>query len=571
MADNFKYAQLQPFSLAGAGAVIGATTITLKSFATIDSDGVTGLLEMTDFGTIGFGTLQPGEGTLEEQISFTGVTQNVNGTATLTGVKTVDFLYPYTQTSGLAKTHAGSTSFVISNTSGFYDELTSKDNDETINGVWTFNTPPNTPSDPVTMDDLARKSWVLSVVNGGDITTNALIEAGTAGETLVAGNLVYLKSTDARWWKCDADTASTVNAVQLGIAQGSGTAGNPISGGVLRKGLDTNQSGGSIGLAYAGNTAGAIVTSPGTTTKVVGEFTSATDVVFDPYFSSLPSQSEKDALVGSSGTPPSSSNKFVDHALAATTATAGIAEQATLAEVNAGTATGSQGNLFINPAAPGSYGMGVGPATVAKTYFNMQLPFLLYTGNNGGATETDFVNWDRSSADVEVPPMGTHVNFVAVGADHIDAEIFATSSELISFASTNKILLDFWAKLPATATGDIIMGFGTNFELGYTDTTTDRVVFAMSAAGTIYSVITKATVGTSATDISSGITNTVWNNYRIELDLSNNALFYVNGTLKATMSGANLPSTGNIHVGFGRSNTALFKAMAPNISLEMNP
>ena len=85
MADLFKYVQAQPFSLAGAGAITGDVTLTLKSFKTID--GVN--LAMTDFGSVGFGTLEPGNGTLEEQISFTGATQNANGTATLTGIKSV--------------------------------------------------------------------------------------------------------------------------------------------------------------------------------------------------------------------------------------------------------------------------------------------------------------------------------------------------------------------------------------------------------------------------------------------------------------------------------------------------
>lgn len=113
-------AQLQPFALSGAGAVAGATSITLQSMLDIDGTEV----DMTSFGDVGYGTLEPGNGALEEQISFTDITQNSNGTATLTGVKNVEFLTPYTETSGLSKTHAGSTTFVISNTSGFYNAIT---------------------------------------------------------------------------------------------------------------------------------------------------------------------------------------------------------------------------------------------------------------------------------------------------------------------------------------------------------------------------------------------------------------------------------------------------------------
>lgn len=166
MADTFKFAQLQNFSLAGAGAVSGATSITLKSFKTID--GVN--LAMTDFGTIAFGTLEPGNGTAEEQISFTGVTQNSNGTATLTGVSSVLFLSPYTASSGLAKTHAGSTIFVISNTSGFYDRLTGKDDDETITGLWTFVQYPqisNSAVLPTLSAQFATKAYVDSIAIAG--------------------------------------------------------------------------------------------------------------------------------------------------------------------------------------------------------------------------------------------------------------------------------------------------------------------------------------------------------------------------------------------------------------------
>ncbi len=55
MADLRKYAQLQPFTLAGAGAVTAATSVVLSSFLSID--GVP--LAMSDFGTKGYGTLEP--------------------------------------------------------------------------------------------------------------------------------------------------------------------------------------------------------------------------------------------------------------------------------------------------------------------------------------------------------------------------------------------------------------------------------------------------------------------------------------------------------------------------------
>src|ERR1035437_7401219 len=97
-------------------------------------------------GDVLYGTLEPGNGSLEEKISCTGITQNVNGSATLTGVSSVGFIYPYTVTSGLLKTHAGATPFIISNTAGFYSELASTANDEVVTGLYNFANGANNPT-----------------------------------------------------------------------------------------------------------------------------------------------------------------------------------------------------------------------------------------------------------------------------------------------------------------------------------------------------------------------------------------------------------------------------------------
>jgi microcystin-dependent protein len=305
----------QDFSLAGAGATLGATTITLKSFTDIDGN----LLAMSDFGDIGFGTMEPGNSTQEEQICFTGVVQNSNGTATLSGVKNVSFLYPYTQTSGLAKTHAGSTVFVISNTSGFYDKLTSKSDDETITGTWSFDAVPNTAQDPVAGADIARRSWVLSVVNGGAVSTDSVVVSGTAGETLVAGNLVYLKAADGLWYKTDADDSTTCVDVQLGIAQGIGSIGVAITSGVLIEGVDNNQSGLVAGaIQYVSNTAGAISATAGTNSVTVGNAKSTTSLYFAPNFNGLVTANQKAALAGLSGTPSATNLYMTEQSLTGT-------------------------------------------------------------------------------------------------------------------------------------------------------------------------------------------------------------------------------------------------------------
>lgn len=281
MPDNRKFVQSQYFVLAGAGVTIGATTMVLSSFA--DPDG--NLLTMTSFGTKGFMTLDPNNSSQEEPISFTGVTQNANGTATLTGISNMGFTSPYTETSGFLKSHAGGTKVIITNTAGFYDSFANKENDETINGTYIFNSDPQSTTDPVSGNDLTRRSWVLSQINGGAVSTDKVIVLATAGETVVAGNLVYLKTADGFWWKADASTIATVDKVIFGIAQGAGTASNTITNGVLIHGVDPNQSGMTIGnIMYATNTPGTISSTPGTRKRAIGVAKSATNLYFDPNF-----------------------------------------------------------------------------------------------------------------------------------------------------------------------------------------------------------------------------------------------------------------------------------------------
>jgi hypothetical protein len=112
--------QTQSFKLFGAGASIGATSITLESFKNLDGTNLT----MAHFGgTKGFLTIEPSSGTQEEQISFASITNNANGTVTLGTVKTVLDYTPFTETAGLAKTHGGNVEVIVSNTSGFYNNI----------------------------------------------------------------------------------------------------------------------------------------------------------------------------------------------------------------------------------------------------------------------------------------------------------------------------------------------------------------------------------------------------------------------------------------------------------------
>lgn len=157
--------------------------------------------------------------------------------------------------------------------------------DQTIGGVKSFTSVPNTSADPVDDNDLARRSWILNNLPAGAVSINATIESAIAGETVAAGNLLYFSETDNEWLKCDADTLATVMNVKLGIAQGAGVNGGAISGGVLTRGLYTTSGLTQGDLCYASNTAGGINSgTPGTVPRVIGIAKDSTHLYFDPDF-----------------------------------------------------------------------------------------------------------------------------------------------------------------------------------------------------------------------------------------------------------------------------------------------
>ena len=129
---NPRFIQAQSFTLQSSGASSGDTTVIVQSFKY--NDGITNIVT-ADLGDWCFATIEPNNGTQEEAIQFTGVTQNANGTATLTGVSSVGFNYPYTVTSGLSKSHAGGVTLIISNDAAMYGNMVTYMNSTLASGL----------------------------------------------------------------------------------------------------------------------------------------------------------------------------------------------------------------------------------------------------------------------------------------------------------------------------------------------------------------------------------------------------------------------------------------------------
>lgn len=279
------------------------TSIVLKKF--VDMDGTE--LAMSDFGDWGVIVIKQGD--TVEIIKFSGLSQSSSDTTcTLTVATNGRSIAPTSPYAGAASGNAfnAGAEVIVSNDPLTLSRFANLDIAQTFTAIMTFSAMPQiTAGNPVLANDIARKAYVDSVVAGIATTVNVVVPA-TAGETVAAGNLVYFDDTDNEWKLCDADTATTVENVMLGIAQGAGVDGGAIAGGVLVRGLDANQSGLTAGtIYYVSNTAGGISASVGTKEVTIGFAYSATQLYFNPRFNQQLTEDQQDALAGTEGTPSS--------------------------------------------------------------------------------------------------------------------------------------------------------------------------------------------------------------------------------------------------------------------------
>ena len=125
------------YTLYGGGINSADTTITLSSFKIPVSEIP---YSMANFGdgvnAKGYVTLEPGSATKQEFVSFTGVTQNSDDTATLTGVsRGLAPVAPYTASTTYAKAHSGGSVVVISNPPQLYEAIYSYIDNATTSGA----------------------------------------------------------------------------------------------------------------------------------------------------------------------------------------------------------------------------------------------------------------------------------------------------------------------------------------------------------------------------------------------------------------------------------------------------
>ena len=216
------YVQSPTLYLAGSGVIVGATSITLTDLVDIYGN----VLTMSSFGSFGYITLEP-DTSNAEGATFTGVTANANGTYTLTGVKTLLAVSPYTETSGLVRNHAGGTKVVVTDNVAFWNTFVNKNNTASISAIYTFATgaTPIITDQPTTPTQAANKAYVDGVaIQGGSnasttiqgfvqLPTQAQVEAGDIRGSAGTSYLVLMNQQyGARNYIGTAIDSGTINA-----------------------------------------------------------------------------------------------------------------------------------------------------------------------------------------------------------------------------------------------------------------------------------------------------------------------------------------------------------------------
>lgn len=276
--------------------------------ALVDSKG--NELAMASFGE--WGAVVVKQGTTVEIVKFDDLVQNANGSATLTVAtngRDVSPIYPYAGGATGENFLAGA-EVIVTNDPYTMSRFGCLDNANTWDEVQTFaQVPLTTGGNAVTDNGLVRKLQLDQALLGITTTVKIIVE-GTAGQNVSAGNLLYLSNVDGKWYKADADSASSSENVILGIAQGAGVTDGAIASGVLLRGTDSNQTGLTAGIKYyVSNTAGEISSSAGTKEVTVGISKSTTELYFDPRFDQQLTEDQQDAIAGANS--PSASNVFL--------------------------------------------------------------------------------------------------------------------------------------------------------------------------------------------------------------------------------------------------------------------
>jgi len=492
MADTNQFVQAPVLYLSGSGVSSTATSIGLTSFRLPDG---TTEITMSDFGTAGYITLEPGT-EREENITFTGITQSGSGPATLTGVtRGLGFVAPYTTVAALRQAHAGGTAAVVSNSAPFYNELSGKDNDETITGTWTFT------------------STAIPLYNAAPTftTDQQIITKKYADDLAIAG------APDS-----NATTKGLLELASIAEASASAAAGSGDTTAAL-----------AITTALTSNTSGAAQIIP--VTDADGDI----PVEFMELNAAWTFTSTLDIATATN---------FQLGGVAYTGTMADLNEASTIvqatdvsgAELETLTDTSNADALHIHD----PYQMAVEEID-AKNFVTWQ------------STLTDTGTWSEAITGGQIVqnPIAT---LIETGATSGNDAILLTSVNLTLSGNTNPKQVDWDNDLSLAWSSEIVTTTNQDLFLGFAGAAlaavpADATYTTKHAGFFVQDGTLKASIADGATQETAtiaGVTLTDINSYRIEHTAASDVKFYVNDTLEATLS-TNVPAGVTVRINFG--------------------
>lgn len=213
------------YVLAGSGISSTASSITLTSFTIPVSNRPYTMAHFGDtVGAVGYLTIEPGNPTRQEFVSFTGITQNADGSATLTGVsRGLAPVFPYTASSTYAMAHSGGAQVVISNAPQLYEAIYSYIDNATTSGAVDA-----TPTIKGLMEVATGREAASTTASGlGNTTAPLALTSSIATSTSpTSGNYVVVTNFDG-----NIDTGffpDTISSSTIRIFTASATYTRPI-------------------------------------------------------------------------------------------------------------------------------------------------------------------------------------------------------------------------------------------------------------------------------------------------------------------------------------------------------
>lgn len=382
-----QFTAAKPTYLYGGGISSSDTSIKLTALVTPNGTAITTAQLVASVSNVFYATVEPSTNK-KETISCTGVTQNGDGTALITGcTRGLQFTYPYTASSTLAIGHSGGSSVVLSNSPQVYNDIINFASStyvdfastQTVTGTKTF-------SGTTTLSGITAISGASTITSPN--ISNPTVSGTLAGSITLSGvNTISGVNTFSAKPIFSVGATGITPTGTTDVAIKSYVDGVAIAGGAIASnsltGISRVASSSQIQTGYSSTTAylipSSLASSVASTTASVVVVSSSTTGLIDPSFLPAAVSSSK---FGGTGT---------DGALIATSTTVTINLNGSSTVVKNYTSisiTGTGKIAFSNPHANGSTVVFKSQGAVTLTSSQAPMVDMSQMGADGGATTT---------------------------------------------------------------------------------------------------------------------------------------------------------------------------------------